>query len=200
MSTHARELIAFIDHAEREIAFWLKHDDCMTLAERKRIRQGDYAPLVRPVETCVSGWIQVAPRLEVLVERAEIRRGKWRSRISHIRDFRAPHSSSPPGKRTRESLDDVTTLAGASGSIGEPERMEGVELLPSSVAARYRHEQAQREARAAHEALPLAERVRRLELVGGERIGRQLARIEQAAEAAERKLRRHGVDTSDRAA
>lgn len=86
------------------------------------------------------------------------------------------------------------------GPPPEPEAVppEVVADLPLSVAARERYEAEQAERRREWEALPLAERVRRLE-ARGDRVGRQLARIRAGIEAAERKLHRHGTP-SDRAA
>lgn len=88
------------------------------------------------------------------------------------------------------------------GPPPEPEAVppEIVAELPLSVEARVRYEREQEERRREWEALPLAERVRRLEAAGGKRIGRQLARIRDGVEAAERKLQRHGKSPSDRAA
>lgn len=121
-----REVVAYLTAAEEHLErqWWRSHSHRLTPAEAKRIRRGEYQALVRPVDSAPSGWVRVTDRLEVKLDPPELRRGKWRSRITHVRDFRPPSSSSPPGKRTRESLEDVTTLYGAHGSVGEPERMD----------------------------------------------------------------------------
>ncbi len=87
------------------------------------------------------------------------------------------------------------------GPPPEPEAVppEIVAELPTSVMAVANYERVQAERRAEFEALPLSEKVRRLEQ-RAERVGRQLARIADAAEAAERKLRREGVNLSDEVA
>lgn len=121
----ARQVIEHLDRGEVEVEWWMRYELRLTPAELKRIRRDDYSAIVRPLQPgFTAGWLEIGPRLSVRIDEPEIRRGKWRARIVHVRDFRAPASCSPPGKRTRESLEGVTTLAGAEGSVGEPERME----------------------------------------------------------------------------
>lgn len=100
-----------------------------------------------------------------------------------------------------QNLDDVEAAQNQTPPL-EPEAIdpELIPELPTSVAARARYEGVKAEQRQAFEDLPLSEKVRRLESVSPDSVGRQLARINEATEAAARKLRREGIDLSDEAA
>lgn len=137
--------------------------------------------------------------------------GRWEWRVPFVRHKRvtadkvrllAPHGGYTDDPRGAMSAPDTAPddehwreVAENTGPPPEPEAIdpEIIASLPATVAAQANYEREQRERRAAFEALPLSERVRRLEGVNSAKVGRQLARIAEATEAAERKLRRHGA-------
>lgn len=120
----------------------------------------------------------------------------------HLLAKRAGYTADPrQALQAREMEGDWREIPENLGPPPEPEAVDPdvVAELPLSVGARIAYEQERAERRREFEALPLSERVRRLEAAGG-RVGRQMARIGEAVDAAERKLKRHGKSTSDRAA
>lgn len=82
---------------------------------------------------------------------------------------------------------------GNDGPPPEPEAIDPEDIIngATAVAQRARHEREQRERREAFEALPLSERVRRLELAGGRAARRQLRAIRSQVAEGEK---RAGID------
>lgn len=82
---------------------------------------------------------------------------------------------------------------GNDGPPLEPEAIDPEDIIdgPTAIGQRARHEREQREMRAAFEALPLSERVRRLEVQGGKAARRQLRAIRSQVAEGEK---RAGID------
>lgn len=135
--------------------------------------------------------------------------GRWQWRVPVTRhkrvsadkvrllDKRSGYTDDPRSALSAANISEDEHWREVAENLGPPPEPEAIDpeiiaSLPMTVAAQANYEREQRERRAAFEALPLSERVRRLEGLNSPKVGRQLARIAEATEAAERKLRRHG--------
>lgn len=135
--------------------------------------------------------------------------GRWEWRVPFVRHKRvtadkvrllAPHGGYTDDPRGAMSAPDTAPdddhwreVAENTGPPPEPEAIdpEIIASLPATVAAQANYEREQRERRAAFDALPLSERVRRLEAVNDPRAQRQLRAIRSQVAEGER---RAGID------
>lgn len=90
MSWLGRLVVEHIDRAEREVDFWLEHQDRLTREECYRIARGDYGSLIRPFEPewPAEEWLDVATNLWIRPKPPAWRRGHYRI-VFDVRDFRA---------------------------------------------------------------------------------------------------------------
>lgn len=146
MSYCGREVIAHIDRGLVEGEWWLGFADRLTPKERKRIGDGDYAAILRPLEP---GWAEnevltVSPALEIRVGETRLtKRGLFRTVIVKAHDNRG--GGRVTQKRIREPLHEVTTICPVK-DFGPTYQAEGqripnavVEKLPSTLQAKLRY-------------------------------------------------------------
>ena len=145
---------------------------------------------------------------------------KWRAefiRINRVSEDRVyllgkngGYTDDPRTAMRAPSQHDAETINGVDwrevvenqGPPPEPEGIpsEKIADLPSAQEAKAAHRRAREQRLIEYEELPLSVRLRRIELIGDKRLGRQVARIEDSIRAAERKLQERGKDPTDRAA
>lgn len=134
--------------------------------------------------------------------------GRWQWRVPVTRhkrvsadkvrllDKRSGYTDDPRSALSAANITDDEHWREVAENLGPPPEPEAIDpeiiaTLPSTVAAQANYEREQRERRAAFDALPLSERVRRLEAVNDPRAQRQLRVIRSQVAEGER---RAGID------
>lgn len=145
MSSIGWDVVAYIDEGYGKGAWWQGYADRLTPDERTRIRDEDYADLIRPLRP---RWqpgqlVKVARSIEIRVGETRItRRGLYRTAIIQVMDNSG--GGRVTSQKLREELHEITTLMPLNGNTQpEPQRVPDriVKRLPSTLAARQRYDE-----------------------------------------------------------